>query len=208
MQSAHAGEAVIVGGGPSVEDSISEIEEKSRNGAIVLALNGASDYLNARGIQVDWQVSLDARPENVDFVKSRVAGGYFVASQCDPSVFDAVHGKPVILFHPHIGDIEKYIIGTGEGNAGRRRLDCRDDRHVDRLYAGFRRVHLYGYDSSYMDDRHHAYAQAGNDKENCVEAIVRNRRFKAAAWMVRAGPRLSANVGVSRGPRVRNSCSR
>jgi len=48
---------------------------------------------------------------------------------------------------------------------------------------GFREMHVYGMDSSYIDDLHHAYSQALNDNENTIQVTVGERVFKTAPWM-------------------------
>lgn len=187
MKDPHGKEIAIIGGGPSLAESIGEIKLKSENGTVIAALNGTADFLHKNGIRVDWHIALDARPENVRFVKSGVAEQYWIASQCHPSLFDTLAAwvKEVTIFHPHVQDIEKYLIGTGEvtlvGGGSTIGLIS-----ISLAYTqGFRKIHLYGYDSSYRDENHHAYVQPENDNENCVEALVGNRRFKAAAWMIR-----------------------
>ncbi len=49
---------------------------------------------------------------------------------------------------------------------------------------GFRTFHLYGFDSSYADDAHHAYPQPMNDGERVIEVWAGDRKFKCAPWMV------------------------
>ena len=45
-------------------------------------------------------------------------------------------------------------------------------------------MHLYGYDSSYANDSHHAYEQKSNDDDAIVDAHVQGRTFKTTSWMV------------------------
>jgi len=48
---------------------------------------------------------------------------------------------------------------------------------------GYRKIHLYGFDSSYRDDHHHAYPQSLNDSERIVDALYGDKKFKVASWM-------------------------
>lgn len=48
---------------------------------------------------------------------------------------------------------------------------------------GFRKLFLYGMDSSYENERH-VYPQALNDNDKVIEAVVGGRTFKCAPWMV------------------------
>ena len=50
---------------------------------------------------------------------------------------------------------------------------------------GYRKLHLYGMESSYNEDgAHHAYAQALNDDDMVVDVLVGDKKFRAAPWMV------------------------
>jgi hypothetical protein len=160
----HEGHAVLVGGGPSAADDIDEIWHRYYQHQTIFALNGAAGWLKNEGILADYQVVLDARPENRRFVASHDAGCFLLASQCDPSVFEAVEGQNVMLFHhagvgveEHIeGDRRPLLIG-GECTVGLVALAL--------VYAmGYRSLHLYGYDSSDRDGRGHAYWQDEDGK--------------------------------------------
>jgi hypothetical protein len=48
---------------------------------------------------------------------------------------------------------------------------------------GFKRFHLYGFDSC-LTDEHHAYAQPENDSEHVVSATVGGRVFRCHVWML------------------------
>jgi len=80
------GHVAIIGGGPSVKDMIEEIQYRQGLGQAVWVLNNAALALKDTGIYFDAQVLLDARPETAKFITD--ATEYFVASQCDHSVFD------------------------------------------------------------------------------------------------------------------------
>lgn len=182
LKQSHDGVAVIVGGGPSLSETIGEIKKLALDGASIIALNGAAKYLLSEGIPVTHQVMLDARKETAEFVSP--ADHYFIGSTCHPSVFDKIDGQ-ITLFHPYLHDIEEIIpdsekplhfIGGGS-TVGLIALSL--------LYTqGYRNIHLFGYDSSYKDKKHHAYSQDINNGENCVDVVCEGRSFKCAAWMV------------------------
>jgi hypothetical protein len=50
---------------------------------------------------------------------------------------------------------------------------------------GFRRIHVYGLDSCYRDKQHHAYAQAENDSDRCMEMFIDGRSFWCAPWHIK-----------------------
>lgn len=192
----HKGAAVVVGGGPSMPDSISDIRAKVRQGARLITLNNAWRLLAQHGLTPDVHVMLDARPENAAFVADAPASArYLVASQCHPDVFDALAGREVVMWHNAFGDnaalreiLAPYeaegpnqrpcLLVPGGGTVGLRTLWlC--------AMSGFRRVHVYGMDSSYEGEAHHAYPQPLNDGERVLDVTMGGKRYRAAPWMVR-----------------------
>lgn len=179
-----AGEALIVGGSPSMKVMLGEIRKRVAGGAKVFAVNGVGKFLQANGIAVDYQVIIDSRPENAKFVSE--AGHYLIASQCDPEVFARVDLKKTTLVHMHTAEVQQFIpknlkpitllsSGTTVGLAA-----------LALSYVlGFRTQFLYGMDSSYDDSgSHHAYAQSQNDQDPVIEAVAGSRKFKTTPWMV------------------------
>ena len=175
------GEILLVAGGPSLKRSIDDIKRRRNNGAIVAAMNGSADYLYEHGVTADWHIVLDSRPSNARFVKSGVALRYFVSATCDDAVFDAINGRNITVFHPHLEGIESHVLGrthliTGGTTVGLLAMSIA-------FTQGFRIMHLYGYDSSYGES-HHAYVQAENDDDIPLDVVAGGLSFKAAGWMV------------------------
>lgn len=194
--------AVIVGGAPSLLDHIPDIRAHKRQGASIISVNNAWRVLVDNGIIPDNHIMLDARAENAAFLdgapdKTR----YFIASQCHPDVFDALEGKDVIVWHNAFGDSDLIrdilapwwdegpnqrpcIIVPGGGTVVLRALWLA-------YFAGFRVLHLYGVDSSYSGEKHHAYAQPINDADQVMDVVLRDpaagttKYYRAAKWMVR-----------------------
>lgn len=172
---------VIVGGGPSLADVEDELLAKYKNGDKFIALNNTAKWLIDRGMTPHYHVLLDGRASLARFIVKVPETHYLIASQCDPSVFDAV-GDNVTLWHPHVEDIKDYIGdretaliggGTTVGLQG-----------ISIAYAiGFRHITLAGYDSSYRGDEGHAYKQPENDGEQVIEVFFANRKFRASPWM-------------------------
>ena len=183
----HDGHAVMVGGGPSLAGLVDEIRRRGADGQTIFALNGAAQFLARHGIGVDYQVVIDARPDNVRFVEGRPARRYLLASQCDPSLFDALAGAPVTLFHwgmegiqDHIpkGNGKPYAILAGSYVVGPIAISAA-------CVLGFRKFHLYGYDSSDAPDgAAHAYPQAQTAaEEKRLEVSVAGRTFRTSFAM-------------------------
>jgi uncharacterized Rossmann fold enzyme len=185
----HEGHVCIVGGGPSLPDTLDELKWRASIGQTVWALNGAARFLYRNGVCPDFVVVSDARAENVDFLAELNEGvTAYLASQCHPSLFDAARGYEhhVILWHtnsPGMDEIladEKtrpvHLIGGGS-TVGLNAM-------VLAFARGFRNIHLYGFDSSYRDDQHHAYQQPGNDADRIVDALYGEKKFRTTGWMV------------------------
>lgn len=173
-------DALLVAGGPSLAEDIDDIRKRVKQGAVVFAMNGTADYLADRGITPDYQLVIDARESNVFFVHRRSAKMRLLASQCHPLLFD--YG-PVTGFHIALNDWDRFIPDDREASA-------LGGGHTVGMYAmsaayvlGFRSMHLFGYDSSYSESSHHAYAQTSNDADEVIEAHVCGRTFKTTAWM-------------------------
>lgn len=160
---AHDGIAVIVGGGPSLRDTIEQISELQGFGARIFALNGAARFIADRGLVADYQVIMDATPETVGLVSP--AAQYLFASQVDPDCFDKA--PQAILWHASYGN---ELVDEQEGFPGH------DDAYaiigggisvgntsLGLLWAlGYRNIHVFGMDSSHRYGKSHAYRQDWN----------------------------------------------
>lgn len=153
----HDGHAVLVGGGPSLQEKFPLIQQRHALGQKIFALNGACRFLNERGIVPDYQVFLDANKE----MSGRVgeAKEYLVASQCAPELLEALPKERTKLWHFRLPDIEShlpadndtdYVLIGGGVTIGLTSM-CLS-------YAmGYRKMHLFGYDSSNKAGKDHAY---------------------------------------------------
>ncbi len=80
---------IIVGGGPSLADDLFNLQIARAKGAKIWALNGAHDWLIARGIIPDGMVLLDSRYESLSFIRNpHLNVDYYIATQCDPTAFE------------------------------------------------------------------------------------------------------------------------
>lgn len=182
----HEGQVCIVGGGPSLKDQLHILKRRQGLGQQIWALNGAANYLMDQGIIPDAQVILDARPENAAFVsRPQQSMRYYIGSQCDPAIFDLLDGQNVILFHCQSEGVQElladekarpvHLLGAGTTVALKAMLIAE--------LTGYRVMHLFGIDSCYSDNDHHAYKQTWNDGEPIMDLIYGERTFKCAPWM-------------------------
>lgn len=179
VQPGHGARAVICAGGPSLGRSLRIIGELDRQGACILAVNKASNFLVDNGIVPD--VVAMCAPEDDLFDGGQFAIDqrctYFVASCCSPKVFDALKDCEVRIFHVYdvgpLADIARrhYPVPAYAVSGTTITLKC-----VDLFYRlGFRSIDGYGFDGSFEVEGgevvHHAYEQLEDD--NAPNPVVR-----------------------------------
>jgi hypothetical protein len=179
----HPQPCLIVGGGPSGEDLIEEIRAHKNAGNHVFCINGSALWLQRNGIVPDALILLDARAHNARFLDGlHKSVTLFLATQCDPSVFEAGKDNKIIAWHPPLGvdfnDPRGTVMIGGSTTTGMRAMRL---VHV----LGYRELHLYGYDSSYRDGDAHSYDQFENAGDVIREVICGGRAFVSTAWMIR-----------------------
>lgn len=191
------GKAVaIICGAPSMKDSLPEIRAQQRRGTRIVSVNAAWRFLVANGITPDVNIMLDARPQMAEMTQGAPASmRWLLAAQCDPSVFDALAGREVVLWHNGYDDNSKLkdvlapwwdgpnerccILVPGGSTVGLRALWLA-------TFSGFRTIHMYGIDGSYADDgSHHAYAQGLNEGEATIPVTRGEKTYRCSLWMAR-----------------------
>jgi len=177
------GHAIIVGGGPSLKKTMFYIRGMQMAGGKVFATNNTYKHLLAHGITPDAHVMLDARPENAEFVPDDLSPKYY-ASQCHPSVLEAA-GPSLVCWHAHQAGYTDIVLSHPSGAIEIGGGTTVGLKAVALAYLmGYRDIRLFGFDSCYEDDAHHAYAQPLNDGQRIVDVTVGGQKFRAAPWMV------------------------
>jgi hypothetical protein len=179
-------DAMIVGGGPSLKEYIHEIKMLRRNGVKLITLNNAYQYCIDAGIMPSAMVMVDARPFNARFVQNIVPDcKYFMASQCDPSVFDNLPKDRTYIWHTSAEEISD-LLATEYANwypvPGGSTVLLRALPLFRML--GFKRFHIFGCDSCLEDGAHHAYEQQENDDQMVIPVRVGGKVFHCNPWMV------------------------
>jgi hypothetical protein len=189
--------ALIVGGGPSLKDTEKELVEAYWRGGKVVALNGAYQWCIDRNIYPSAMVMLDAREFNARFVETTVEGcHYMLAAQCHPKAFELCRDRKVTIWH-----------GMSAGEAEKTLLDAYYFGHYNAItlgttvamraislmrMLGFVSQEIFGVDSCWMGNEHHAYAQPENDGGRKMAVWVRPegrddqaRRFICSPWQAK-----------------------
>lgn len=154
----------VAGGGPSLADTIGDLS------GYVVAINGSLKFLLDNGVVPAACGVLDPGEHIADMLVADPRVRYFVASVCDPSVFDKLKGGNVHLWHP-----------SGQGGGTAEFIKARNPadwlligggctmglRWVTLGYnLGFRSFDLHGLDSSFRDGATHAYPDRADEKEH------------------------------------------
>jgi hypothetical protein len=183
----------LVGSGPSLNDTFDELRELVFDGAKLVTMNGAYQWCLERNLRPSAQIVLDARASNARFLEPAVPNcRYLLASQCHPDTFAAASGRDVWIFHAAGPDaafkevLDAYYLQQWHGVVGGTTVFTRALALLRMI--GFLRFDVFGVDSCWMGDAHHALAQPENegDKRHVVRVThqdgVEGREFTCAPW--------------------------
>jgi len=187
---AHNRTLCIVGGSPSLKKNMGNLKDRIRLGADVMSTNGSLKFLATKGVTPDFHAQFDGRVESAEFVASAPSGVvYLIGSMSDPSVLDNLKDKDVTLWHGGI-DIDEQlkilepyqhrpivIVGGGQ-TIGLRAM-------MLAYHLGYRKIIMYGIDSSFSGGEHHAYEQVINNTDRAVASIYNGKTYECAPWMYR-----------------------
>lgn len=189
--------ALLVCGGPSLEQTLPELVASYWAGAKIVAVNGAYQWCIDRNLKPSAAVMLDAREFNARFVATPVVGcKYLIASQCHPATFDVCRERESLIWHAcSMGDEEVKLIreyyfnrtypvtmGTTVGV-----------RSISLLRTlGFTHIEIFGLDSCWLDGAHHGYGQPENDRDRQMSVWLRPqdrddkaKQFNCAPWHIK-----------------------
>lgn len=160
----------VAGGGPSLQDTYKDLT------GYVAAVNGSLAWLMDRRIAPHACGICDPGEHIADMIVPAHRVRYYVASTCDPSVFDKLAGYDVQLWHITPNSTQDpdgvteilnsaypdrwHAIGGG-CTMGVRWIDLG-------YFLGFRRFHLHGLDSSFRNGATHAYPDRADTKDRIV----------------------------------------
>jgi hypothetical protein len=167
----------ICGGGTSLENTVDELTGE------VWALNGTYQWLVERGIIPDAVFMFDAHPVMADYVSKPMRGiTYYVASHSAPSVFEALYGYEVKVFHAFIGCEIAHIIEELNWHApifhGGSATSTRAPYIAYGL--GYREIHIHGADSSLKAGLSHVDR---NEEYDILDVTCYDEKFQTHAWM-------------------------
>lgn len=179
---AHDGVAVICASGPSMVDTVGEARIMQAYGAKLFAMNGCARFLGEHGIIPDYQVIMDARPENLALVGP--AKEHLFASQCAPVLFEhvpnaivwhATHGNQLPDEQDGFPDRDHFLVGSSVS------VGC---TALGLIYAmGYRQIHVFGMDSSHKEGAGHAFEQKLNADDPLTIVEYKGREYVCSFTM-------------------------
>lgn len=179
-------EVMIVGGGPSLADNIEEIRKLREDGVKLIAINNAYKFCVDHGVKPSAMVMVDAREFNNRFVDPIIPEcKYFIASQCDPSVFAKLPKEQTYIWHTSADLINEILAAQYDRwypIPGGSTVLLRTIPLFRML--GFKRFHIFGCDSCLANNKHHAYEQKENDGQPVIPVSLGGKIFECHPWMV------------------------
>lgn len=181
-------EVMILCGGPSLAQFEDDIRRRREGGMPLITLNGTYNWCLERGIRPSAQIVVDSREFNKRFVQPQVdTCRYLIASQCHPALLEGLPKDRTLLWHTGVTPevealLDQHYQGRWYPVPGGSTVMLRAIPLMRML--GYRKFHVYGFDSCLSGDTHHAYAQAENDHDLTVPACVGDRVFQCHGWMV------------------------
>jgi hypothetical protein len=170
----------ICGAGPSLARTYSELRGD------VMACNSAIGWLHDRGVHITSAMMFDADPVMVKFARRIEGVKYYLASRCDPSVFDALKGMDITVWHA-LGDegLIEYLESTPLPRHKHGTCVMGGSAAVTRAVylaraLGYTDIHLFGADSSCEDDTH---VNGSVVEEETVEVYALGKKYKTTRWM-------------------------
>lgn len=160
----------VAGGGPSIADTYKDLT------GFTCAVNGSLGWLLGNGFKPNACGIMDAGAHIADMILPAPGVRYYVASICDPAVFDKLRGCDVVLWHTTPNSTEdpagvmallnterpqKWHAIGGYCTMGLRWINLG-------YFLGFRRFHLHGLDSSFRGQSTHAYPDRADQKDRIV----------------------------------------
>jgi len=170
--------------GPSLKQTYREITRP------LLSVSGAHDFLIERGRVPTYHVEADPRPHKAGMLtKASDQTEYIISAMCHPSVFEALKGRNVKIFHYENGPESQWwhavnspntpLIGGGS-TVGLRALEV---AHV----LGFRALDIHGMDSSFEKNGNQwAGSHTGRPKDAFPVKAHTGRTFWTSTLMVQA----------------------
>jgi hypothetical protein len=153
----------IVGGGPSLKNHLNELRQFEGR---MIACGSVHDYLRIHGFKPRYAAVCDPDQVMANYLrKPCTETTYLLSTHCDKSVFTAIEGCPIALWHcapideEFLNEVDPQWQAVGGGcTVGLRAISIA-------LMLGYSNLHLFGFDSCLSDEEHHAYSFTDETEE-------------------------------------------
>lgn len=163
----HERPLLIVGSGPSVSEAIEYIKNWPGD---VWAVNGAYDFLLSHGLICEGFFGIDPLPQLADYLRNaNEYTTFYIASMCDPAVFDTLDGHKVMLWHAMTENREHFPEGHQMIYGGTTAVTRAP---FLALSMGYRSINMIGVDSSYDKERGQYCYQWGTYETDIAEMTI------------------------------------
>jgi hypothetical protein len=170
----------IVGGGPSLKDTLPELKKFRR----VMVCGSAHDYVASQGIRPTWTVISDPDPVMAKYLTRAPLGTkYLVASFCSEEVFGLLRDREIFVWNcgDTLIDSEKW---QGQGVVFGGGCTVLTRAIVLAVAFGYQDLHFFGCDTSISEDgQHHAYSFV-TDEEETGEIVPIQLRLDGPVYQV------------------------
>lgn len=173
-------QAVIIGGGPSINDQVETIRRLHKQNARIVCIERMYDWCWNHGIRPDYVVTMDASDDVTQAFDNLHPGSvHLVASQCQPAVFDRLASmRPYLFTTPQDGiDFEQFFTNypsitmvNGAGSVVLCALSLS-------MLLGMRTLHMFGFDCHITNGRYARGIVGTGEPTQLCYATVGSRRY-------------------------------
>jgi len=153
-------------------------------GAPTLAVNNALRLFVERGLAPDFWIASDPQECVADFLRDApMETVYLVASKCHPTVFEALKGRQILLWHCSEPATLDLLVG---------RLVIQSSVSVTLCalnlmpVLGYHRLETWGWDGCYLAGRDHAVSQPHSPDDITVQLGPKRRFSTTKSWAAEA----------------------
>ena len=177
----------IVGGGPSLNDTLDELKDFGT----IMVCGSAHDHLVKSGIKPHMAVICDPDPEHIRSFRENPEGcKYLIASRCNPNMFDHLEGRDLRLWHMYEPQMDTTIWRHEPA------VICGCTVMLSAIPLaiglGFKEFHFFGFDSSFPTfEKNHAYDEPETSQVMEVQLgipghIGERKYLTTATWVAQA----------------------
>lgn len=176
-------EAVVVGGGPSIEKYIDKIKEMQKAGKVIVSIERMYQWCQDNGIVPNYILAMDASDDVLEsFGKICPETTHILATQCKPEIFELLKDENTYIYssaQSNISFVEsweqnEYKKVTMLNTGGSVSLGCL----AVSMFLGMKKIHVFGFDC-HVSEKNYANGITGVGYiKDIFEVEIDGREFK------------------------------